>query len=236
MDELQSYTYLIVNLASISIPFLFSFHPRLLFYKEWKTFLPALFIVASVFIAWDILYTDWGVWGFNPDYLTGIYIFNLPLEEILFFICIPYACAFSYHCFKVLIPQNTFSTIHKYISFILISASALLIVFFPTNLYTTVTFGLLLISMIFFTFYLKPKWMGMFYFSYMIMLIPFFIVNGILTGTGLESPIVWYDDNQNIGFRLLTIPVEDIFYGFLLILYTIAIFEYFKARKLKINE
>ena len=88
------YTYLIVDLATIFIPLLFSFHPKIKFYDQWKSYLPALFISAFLFIAWDILYTYLGVWSFNPNYLSGLYLLNLPMEECLFFICIPYACVF----------------------------------------------------------------------------------------------------------------------------------------------
>jgi lycopene cyclase domain-containing protein len=59
-------------------------------------------------------------------------------------------------------------------------------------------------------------------------LIPFFIVNGILTGSGLKQPVVWYNNAENIGIRLFTIPVEDIAYGLELILANIFFFEIFK--------
>ena len=42
---------------------------------------------------------------------------------------------------------------------------------------------------------------------------PFFLVNGILTGSGLPEPIVWYNDAENFGLRLGTIPVEDAIYN-----------------------
>ena len=61
--------------------------------------------------------------------------------------------------------------------------------------------------------------------SYLIMLIPFFIVNGILTGTGIENEVVWYNNNENLGIRLLTIPVEDFFYGMFLIGMNIMLYE-----------
>ena len=73
----------------------------------------------------------------------------------------------------------------------------------------------------------KPYWSRL-VFAYLVILVPFFIVNGILTGTGLENPLVWYNDSENLGIRLLTIPIEDSIYGFLLIGSNISLFEYFR--------
>jgi lycopene cyclase domain-containing protein len=56
------------------------------------------------------------------------------------------------------------------------------------------------------------------------------VVNGISTGTGLEEPIVWYNDAENMELRILTIPVEDIFYGMLLLLLNTFLFELFLAK------
>ena len=48
----------------------------------------------------------------NQDYLINFFdIFNLPLEEVLFFICIPYACVFTYFVFSKYIPDNLFNMI-----------------------------------------------------------------------------------------------------------------------------
>lgn len=69
-----------------------------------------------------------------------------------------------------------------------------------------------------------------FYVIYAILLIPFFIVNGALTGSFTDEPIVWYNNAENLGIRLGTIPVEDVFYGLIMILLPVMIAERLKSR------
>jgi lycopene cyclase domain-containing protein len=74
------------------------------------------------------------------------------------------------------------------------------------------------------------------YLSYTAIL-PFFILsNGILTGSFFIEPIVWYNDVENLGTRLFNIPVEDIFYGMLLIFMNIELYLYFKHKKTTPNK
>lgn len=226
----MKHTDLLVNLCAFAVPFLFSFHPKLKFYKVWNAFFPAAIISALLFVLWDILFTQLGVWRFNPSYITGNYFLNLPVEELLFFFCIPYCCIFSYHCFTQFNKLQLSDKLTTIISNILISFLVLTaIVAFP-KLYITVTFFLLAMLLIIVKYILNSQWLGRFYGVYLVLLIPFLIVNGILTGTGLQEPVVIYNDTQNLGLRILTIPVEDVFYGMLLILLNVLLFETFKRK------
>jgi lycopene cyclase domain-containing protein len=56
-----------------------------------------------------------------------------------------------------------------------------------------------------------------------------------LTGTGIEEPIIWYNNDENLGIRIGTIPIEDIFYGMLLVLLNISLFEFFQKKSVKTN-
>jgi lycopene cyclase domain-containing protein len=57
--------------------------------------------------------------------------------------------------------------------------------------------------------------------SYLIILIPFLIINGLLTAI----PVVLYNDHENLATRIYTIPVEDVFYGMLLIMMNVVGYE-----------
>ena len=226
----MNFLYLWVNLFSVLVPFAFSFHPKLLFFRQWKSALPAIAICALLFILWDIYFTKLGIWGFSPSYITGIFIFNLPLEEVLFFVCIPYCCLFTYHCLKILIEKDHF---HKYQDHITLFLLIFLLYFGIMNtskLYTSFTFFGLSLALVFIRYLYKPEWLSRFYFVYIVLLIPFFIVNGILTGTGLDHPVVWYNNLENLKIRILTIPFEDFFYGMLLILLNVFVYEHLNRK------
>ncbi len=100
-------------------------------------------------------------------------------------------------------------------------------IYFYQKKYTASTFISLSFLLFIFKYFFKINWLPRLLSIYPVLLIPFFIVNGILTGSGLEQPVVWYNDAENLGIRIFTIPVEDIFYGFELILLNIFFYEYF---------
>ncbi len=219
------YLYLLIDFFTILFPFLFSFYSKSNFSRKWKYLWLAILIPAIIFIVWDEAFTKWGVWGFNSRYVTGLSIGTLPIEEILFFICIPYACVFTYEAFNYLIKKDVLATYQKLISIVLILAGLVIGFFNLERWYTATTFISLSTYLIMLQFVWKVPYLGRFYLAYTVVLIPFFIVNGILTGSWIEEPIVWYNNEMNMGIRIGTIPVEDIFYGMLLIAMNVSIFE-----------
>ena len=223
--------YLLVDFFTIIVPLIFSFHPKIKFYKTWKEFLGSATIVAVIFIIWDSIFTHLGVWNFNPRYVTGIYFFSLPIEEILFFICIPYSCVFTYYCLDKFY-NLTWNPVFENFFCIILSIFLLLFGFIYLNhLYTSITFISTAIVCLLLKFVFKINWFGKAVSVYAILLVPFLIVNGILTGTGLDEPVVRYNNLENLNIRLFTIPVEDVFYGFELILLNLFIYLYLLRKK-----
>ena len=227
----MKYAYLLIDFFTVIVPFIFSFHPKLRFYQNWSAFFPAMVITGILFIVWDMYFADLGVWGFNANYVTGIYIGNLPIEEILFFFCIPYACVFTFHCLDIFITRSLPAMVESILTPVVILFLLLSGMLNFQKIYPLYTFTSLAIILAFSKYALRVQWLGKFYIIYTILLLPFLIVNGILTGTGLEDPIVWYNNDEISGLRILTIPVEDIFYGMELILVNLLIYHSLLRRR-----
>lgn len=210
--------YSLLLIGTISIPLLLSFDKRLCFYRQWKYLFPSLIVVATFFIVFDILFTRWGIWGFNPAYHSEVLIFNLPLEEWLFFFIVPYASIFLHESLLLFFPSLKLG--HKtsrVISISLILFFTAILLFNIEKTYTLYSSALMIITLL--LSWLDPsKAIQRFYLTFLMILIPFMAVNGILTGSLIEGEVVWYNNAENLGLRILTIPIEDFGYGFSLIL------------------
>ena len=210
--------YLVLNIASFLIPFLYSFESRMKYIKRWKAVISSILITAIFFIIWDIIFTKIGVWSFNPLYHSGIEFFGLPIEEWLFFICIPYSSIFihfAFHYFfpKVSLSDKTVKNIYWIIMMVLLPT----IIFHYNHLYTAINYSVLVVVLTY-TVFKVPHVLNTFFITFLIILIPFSLVNGILTGSFIKEPVVIYNNAENLGIRLGTIPIEDIGYAFTMLL------------------
>jgi lycopene cyclase domain-containing protein len=152
---------------------------------------------------------------------------NLPLEEILFFVTVPFACIFIYECLNYYLKKDILMRYSSYINSALFGFSVLMLLLYYDRVYTLITFGLLAVVLIFAEFIIKSSILSRFYLAYLVSLIPFYIVNGILT----SIPIVMYNDAENMAFRVGTIPLEDHFYSMSMLLINILLFEYFRNKQ-----
>jgi len=219
---MEHYYYLGLDLFSIAFPLAASFEPRIRFWRNWPGLFTGIGVMAVVFLVWDAIFTANGVWGFNPRYILGPRFLHLPIEEWLFFLAVPYSCMFLYEVMRYYVKRDVLGRIARPLSMVLIGV--LLIVGIATwgRIYTNVTFFCTAFFLAYHVFVAKSPWLGRFYVGYAVSLIPFLLVNGILTGWLLPEPIVWYDNTENLGIRINTIPIEDSMYllFFLLIVTT----------------
>lgn len=205
--------YLTLNLLIIAFPLILSFERKIQYYKKIIFLTGSILLVSTAFIIWDILAVLRKDWGFNHEYISGLNIINLPVEEILFFITVPYSILFIYETISLYFKDSKVH-INEYIPFT-ISALLLITAGFHTERYYTFTVLIftsifLLSSLLWFkdVLYSKNYWLLV-----AISYIPFFIFNYILT----SLPVVWYSPQAILGIRILSIPIEDFFYSYTLV-------------------
>jgi lycopene cyclase domain-containing protein len=231
---MKAFTYLLINFLTVIICFIFSFDKRIQFNKQFPAFLKASILVAIPFIAWDVWFTQHGVWWFNTNYTTGIIILGLPIEEWLFFICIPFACVFTFFCLDKFFNLSWADAFNNIIVFVSVIICVLMALLHHDKMYTFVTSMVTAVTLIYLHFFARVPWIGRASLVFLILMLGFFPVNGVLTGMGLESPVVNYNPDEFLNFRLITIPIEDAVYGYTQFLLNIYLFKIFQ--KQLINE
>ncbi len=222
------YLYLTLLIVSFIVPFIMSFEKNLQFYKQWRYLFPSIFLVASAFISFDIYFTKNGIWGFNSSYHLPLKIFSLPIEEILFFILIPYSSIFIHDTFCYYFPKlKLVEMFRKLISIGLIIFFSALGINFYDRAYT-VFISIVVILVVLFSMFSKSLVTNRFYITFLIISVPFLVINGILTGSFIKNEVVWYNNQENLGIRIFTVPIEDFAYAFSLILGVLLLREKFK--------
>lgn len=219
---MMAYTYSLILFFTGIICLIASFDKRILFNHYFGTFIKSAILVAIPFVSWDVWFTAKGVWWFNTDYTLGIVIAGLPFEEWLFFICIPFSCVFTYFCFDKFFRLEWLSGFNNLIVFVSVIVCSVMALLHYDKIYTLVTALAAITTLIYLHFIARADWIGKASLVFTILMLGFFPVNGVLTGTGLETPIVNYNPGDFLGIRMGTIPVEDAVYGysqFLLVLY-----------------
>ncbi|MEY4851842.1 MAG: hypothetical protein RIS99_237 [Bacteroidota bacterium] len=222
---MKTFTYLFIMLFSLAGPLALSFDGRVNFYKKWKFALQAGIIVAIPFVVWDSLFTKHSFWGFNSERILGIKWLDLPIEEISFFIVIPFCCVFISELLSFFNYQFPGKFWNKLSLIIGIGLFCIGIRFFD-QWYTLLSFGLGGLSIIVLFFMKAINW-NRFWLLYLIHLIPFLVVNGFLT----YYPVVWYNNAENLGIRIGTIPIEDTSYSLIALSWNVYLYELFKRKK-----
>lgn len=228
---MEKFLYLGILLVALSYPLAQSFEHRIRYASKWKFWLPGMLITALFFLIWDLWFTQMGVWSFNPRYHLGLLILNIPLEEVLFFLIVPFACLFIYEVLIYFFPSNPLQGLGKPFFFLMIPTLLVLGLWHLDKWYTAVNF--LIGSAVLLVHYrlYKEQFLGKFLFAYLVHLIPFFLCNGILTGGLTPEPVVSYNDAENLGIRIGTVPIEDAVYSMTLLLMNVSFFEALRSKK-----
>jgi lycopene cyclase domain-containing protein len=102
---------------------------------------------------------------------------------------------------------------------------------YSDKIYTVFTAMALFLTLVVMNRVVKYCGQGQLTLAYVLLMPGFIAVNGVLTGTGLDSPVVNYNPSAITGYRILTIPLEDVAYGYVLVLLNIMLFNAIRGKK-----
>ncbi len=218
----MKFEYLLFNFVIIAGPIASQFNRQVRPVSRWRLKLITSGFVMIPYIVWDALVTE-SHWWFNQAYTLDFRLFGLPIEEWLFFITVPFGCLLVWetlpHADSWLIRLKSLG----YIRAILYAALPVGVWIFSTGKqYTGLVlccFGLvgLVDTLLGVDLLLRPKT-----YLYLVIVSSLILVfNGYLTA----RPVVLYGEAYQVGYRILTIPVEDFGYGFTLMLFNVMLYE-----------
>jgi lycopene cyclase domain-containing protein len=207
--EKASWTYLLILGLSLAYPLAQSFEKRIFMFRKFRFMMPGILITGAIYIAWDIWFTKMGIWGFNHNFTRELYLFGLPVEEWLFFLVVPYCCIFLYEVLRYFVKRFYYPRVSRIVIVLLLAFFAGMIPFVYDRAYTVTSLSfaslMLVLQLVQKTY---KTWFSGFMITYLLSLIPFMVVNGILT----SIPVVWYNNAETLGIRAFTVPVEDFAY------------------------
>jgi carotenoid phi-ring synthase / carotenoid chi-ring synthase len=218
--------YLLFNLVIGLPPLLLAFWRRAYFVDRLGPALWACVIAAAPFVVWDVLVTG-RHWWFDPRYTLGVHLFGLPVEELSFFVTVPFACLFMWE--QVLAghdarPRAWLRLTHALSWTMLLPASiaavmgleytALVLASWACAAALDHALGTMLLR--------TPRFWAFLGIVASLTL----VFNGYLTA----RPVVHYDPTYQLDLRVGTIPIEDFVFGIALVTTVLIVFSWRSGR------
>jgi lycopene cyclase domain-containing protein len=224
--------YLILDFLIILFPLLFTFKWKFKYYKFFKPLAASILIVGLSYIVWDILVTWRGDWWFEEEFLIGVELFGLPIEEILFFIVVPFACIFIYENLVYFIKDKKLP-FNKWFYLSIAGIFIIIGIIFRNQDYTILSmFSCALFFILTSTLYPDILKSRNYLFYIILSFIPFiifnyFLISFIVVGYNLEA--IWGGYGAWNG-RFITIPFEDFFYNYSMLSFYLLVYLYLKGK------
>lgn len=222
----MNYTYLLIDLGLLLVPVLLFSIRQLNFTDNSKFIILAVLINIFTFSVPTEFLTQLKVIVFNPPYLTGMTLWQLPIEELLLLFLLPLSGLAIYLFLNMRFPDQKLEKYSLAVSHFLLGICIAMLYFGHRKFYTLFTFSILTMFLVYVEYVNKIRFMYRFYRAYLVSLIPFYLVYGILTAL----PVVQYNHLETLDFNLCYIPFESHFYFMAMLLLSVYLFELFKSK------
>lgn len=221
--------YLLIDLAALIIALFFSFRPRASFRKEWKWLLPSIGVVAIPTLLVNAQLIRIGAWGYNQDHILGQFVYLLPIEEILYYLCVPYLAMLGYYFCRYYFPGTQLKYSGRIIAGVSAALCLIIAAAYLDHLFTLISFLGVSIFLAF-CFLRRPFWLGHLIISFSVFSIAFILYNSTLGELNLIFPIFKYEAAETMDVFVNNMPIECLPYSLLVFGSIISIYERFRGK------
>jgi lycopene cyclase domain-containing protein len=211
---MAEFVYYIFNIAVFLPVLMLSVFGKVKIHNKKANFARAYAFVSIPFVLWDIWAAMEGHWYFSNTYITQFRVAGLPVEEILFFLTVPFAMTYVWYVMGYYVSQTPKMYV-RYIKRALMVAGLLCIFLSAYNWSLAYTRWAFLAAGItcFMLVRARSLHTKQFVIFQGVLLLLFIFFNSYLTAL----PVILYGQQSYLNFRVGTIPLEDFFFNFALI-------------------
>ena len=225
----MTYIFLYLNLALFILPFLFSLDKKSFKIEQIRSAIIPALLVAIIFSEVSVFFTGLKIWIFNPQHLIGTFYRGIPIEQYLFVFSFNFFGLSVYNYLNAKISASNWQKYALFASNLLLGIFIAIFYFSYPLWYPTFTVAILFLLLIYIEYGTEFRFMGSFYRMFLLMLIPFYIVYGVLCNMG----IIAYQATKTVGYNIIKIPFENHLYVMGMLLLSVFILEHLKKRSLQ---
>ncbi len=168
-----------------------------------------------------------GILTYNYQFTSNIIFRTLPFEQYILHFGFSFCALAVYEFLNNRYPGNSLQKYSLALSNLLLGLCVAFLFFAFDKWYTVLAFSLLLIGLFSIEYIGKLRFMYKAYRLFMLMLIPFYVIYGVL----LASKVIVFNPEELVGLYVLKVPVETTVVFLVSILMSIYMFEFFKGGK-----
>ena len=217
----------LINFFLLLLSLYLMYSLRLQFVKDWKAALYSVLFtgifslgISVSFVRFKLIHYD-----FNQD--AGFELSGVPLAAVLLCFTLPLACIAIYNTLNQRYRDNSLDKYTLAFSNMLLGLCVAFVFFAYTMAYSVITFVMLFMLMLFMEYRNKLRFMYRFYRTYGLLALSYFLVSLVLGSINGAA----YHVAHTVKFTLAGVPFENYALLFIIVLFTIYMYEMFKNRR-----
>lgn len=223
----MKFAFLLLALSLFLLPLIFHFDKKIFKDGNFNAVLGGSLIAAIVISTLTIVLQLLGILQYNEINTIGLIFKDIPVEQYLLNFSFSFTAVSLYLYLNFKFPKNDLQKYSLALSNLILGLCVAFLFFSYPKWYTMLTFATLLVVLLLIEYVGRLRFMYKAYRAFLVMLIPFHLVYGILfwKGTLLVAA------NETSGMQVAKIPVENYFLALIMLLISVYMFEFFKSKR-----